>query len=72
MNKKISTVSLIMIIFLGVFGFGNIANNYKEVGLPSVTMFTLGAVIFFLPMSLIMAEFGSFAKDRSAGIYAWI
>lgn len=72
MHKKISTVSLIMIIFLGVFGFGNIANNYKEVGLPSATMFILGALIFFLPMSLIMAEFGSFAKDRAAGIYAWI
>ncbi|MGL4732705.1 MAG: amino acid permease, partial [Fusobacteriaceae bacterium] len=71
-NKKISTLALVMIIFIGVFGFGNIANNYKAIGLKSVTVFMLGAVLFFLPMSLIMAEFGAYAKDRTAGIYAWI
>lgn len=71
-NKKISTLALVMIIFIGVFGFGNIANNYRAIGLKSVTIFMLGAVLFFLPMSLIMAEFGAYAKDRTAGIYAWI
>lgn len=71
-DKKLSTTALAMIIFIGVFGFGNIANNYKEVGTSSATMFILGAIIYFLPMSLIMAEFGSYAKDRTAGIYAWI
>ncbi|MGL6131455.1 MAG: amino acid permease [Fusobacteriaceae bacterium] len=71
-NKKISTLALVMIIFIGVFGFGNIANNYKSIGLKSVTVFMLGSVLFFLPMSLIMAEFGAYAKDRTAGIYAWI
>lgn len=71
-NKKISTLALVMIIFIGVFGFGNIANNYREIGLKSVMIFSMGAILFFLPMSLIMAEFGSYAKDRSAGIYAWI
>lgn len=71
-NKKISTLALVMIIFIGVFGFGNIANNYREIGMKSVMVFSLGALLFFLPMSLIMAEFGSYAKDRSAGIYAWI
>lgn len=71
-NKKISTLALVMIIFIGVFGFGNIANNYRAIGLKSVTVFMLGAVLFFLPMSLIMAEFGAYAKDRTAGIYAWI
>lgn len=71
-NKKISTLALVMIIFLGVFGFGNIANNYRAIGLKSVTIFLMGAIMFFLPMSLIMAEFGAYAKDRAAGIYAWI
>lgn len=71
-NKKLSTTALAMIIFIAVFGFGNIANNYKEVGINSAVTFVVVALIFFLPMSLIMAEFGSFAKDRTAGIYSWI
>ncbi len=61
-----------MILFIGVFGFGNIANNFKQVGMPSATMLLVGSVVFFLPLCLIMAEFGSYAKDRTAGIYAWI
>ena len=71
-KKKLSTTALAMIIFIAVFGFGNIANNYKEVGINSAVTFVLVALVYFLPMSLIMAEFGSYAKDRTAGIYSWI
>ncbi|MGL4688269.1 MAG: amino acid permease [Fusobacteriaceae bacterium] len=71
-KKKISTISLVMILFIGVFGFGNIANNFKVIGMPSATMLLIGSLVFFLPLCLIMAEFGSYAKDRTAGIYAWI
>ncbi|MGL5176291.1 MAG: amino acid permease [Cetobacterium sp.] len=73
MNKKyLSVSSLVMMIFLGVFGFGNIANNFKEVGMSSATMLVIGIVFYFLPLCLIMAEFGSYAKDRTSGIYSWI
>ncbi|MEG0134401.1 MAG: amino acid permease [Cetobacterium sp.] len=71
-KKKINLIGLIMIIFIGVFGFGNIANNYKVIGTQSSTIFIVGAILYFLPMALIMAEFGSYAKDRTGGIYAWI
>ncbi|MGL5000961.1 MAG: amino acid permease, partial [Cetobacterium sp.] len=73
MNKKyLSVSSLVMMIFLGVFGFGNIANNFKEVGMSSATMLVIGIVFYFLPLCLIMAEFGAYAKDRTSGIYSWI
>ncbi|MGL5376770.1 MAG: amino acid permease [Cetobacterium sp.] len=73
MNKKhLSVSSLVMMIFLGVFGFGNIANNFKEVGLSSATMLVVGIVFYFLPLCLIMAEFGAYAKERTSGIYSWI
>lgn len=71
-KKYLSVSSLVMMIFLGVFGFGNIANNFKKVGLSSVTMFILAVILYFLPLSLIMAEFGAYAKDRTSGIYSWI
>lgn len=73
MNKKyLSVSSLVMMIFLGVFGFGNIANNFKKVGMSSATMLVVGIVFYFLPLCLIMAEFGAYAKDRTSGIYSWI
>ncbi|MGL5702200.1 MAG: amino acid permease, partial [Cetobacterium sp.] len=73
MDKKyLSVSSLVMMIFLGVFGFGNIANNFKEVGMSSATMLVIGIFFYFLPLCLIMAEFGAYAKDRTSGIYSWI
>ncbi len=72
-NKKyLSVTALVMIIFVGVFGFGNIANNFKASGTHSTGMFLLGALICFLPTCLIMSEFAAFAKDRTGGIYSWI
>ncbi len=71
-RKYLSVSSLVMMIFLGVFGFGNIANNFKEVGMSSATMLIIGILFYFLPLCLIMAEFGAFAKDRTSGIYSWI
>jgi amino acid transporter len=74
MEKKnyLSITSLVMIIFVGVFGFGNIANNFKAVGSRSATLFIIIALVYFLPMCLIMSEFASYAKDRASGIYSWI
>ncbi|WP_297489218.1 amino acid permease [uncultured Cetobacterium sp.] len=71
-RKYLSVSSLVMMIFLGVFGFGNIANNFKEIGMSSATMLIVGILLYFLPLCLIMAEFGAYAKDRTSGIYSWI
>ncbi|MGX6592647.1 amino acid permease [Cetobacterium ceti] len=71
-KKYLSVSSLVMIIFIGVFGFGNVANNFKETGLSSATMIMIGSLLYFLPLCLIMAEFGAYAKDRTGGIYSWI
>lgn len=71
-EKYLSVTSLVMMIFLGVFGFANIANNFKEIGVSSATLFIIGIIFYFLPLCLIMAEFGAYAKDRKSGIYSWI
>jgi len=71
-QKHLSVTAMVMIIFVGVFGFGNIANNFKATGTESTSLFILGALIYFLPMCLIMSEFASYAKDRTGGIYSWI
>ena len=71
-KKYLSITAMVMIIFVAVFGFGNIANNFKASGTESTSMFILGAIIYFLPMCLIMSEFASYAKERTGGIYSWI
>lgn len=71
-SAYLSVTALTMIVFVGVFGFGNLANNFKETGTTSASLFLIGALLYFLPISLIMAEFGAYAKDRKAGIYSWI
>lgn len=71
-DRYLSISSLVMMIFLGVFGFGNIANNYKEIGVGATSLFVIGIIFYFLPLCLIMAEFGAYAKDRQSGIYSWI
>lgn len=71
-KKYLSVTAMVMIIFVGVFGFGNIANNFKASGTHSTSMFVLGAIIYFLPMCLIMSEFASYARERTGGIYSWI
>lgn len=71
-KKYLSVTAMVMIIFVAVFGFGNIASNFKASGTQSTSMFIMGAIIYFLPMCLIMSEFASYAKDRTGGIYSWI
>jgi len=58
-EKYLSVTALVMIIFIAVFGFNNIANNFKATGTESTSMFILGALLYFLPMSLIISEFAA-------------
>ena len=56
-KKYLSVTAMVMIIFVGVFGFGNIANNFKASGTQSTSMFIMGAIIYFLPMCLIIMSY---------------
>lgn len=61
-----------MIVFVGVFSFASIPVNYMETGTHTISLLLLGAVAYFLPLSLIMAELGVYAKNRTSGIYSWL
>lgn len=71
MKRNIPVFSLSMMIFLAVFGFGNIANNYASFGASAVTWFVLLG-LFFIPLSLMLAEMASSNGDSSSGLFAWI
>lgn len=71
-NKKISTMGLVLIIFSTIFGISNSQTAFYQMGYSSIIWYVLGAVLFFIPTSMMFAEFGSSYKDAHGGIYSWL
>ncbi|XIF20248.1 MAG: Hypothetical protein AJITA_00982 [Acetilactobacillus jinshanensis] len=42
-----------------VFGFSNVGIAYDQMGYASIIWYLVGAVTFFIPTSLMFAEYGS-------------
>ena len=70
--KKIGLFSLIMIIFSSIFGFANMPVAFLQMGYASIIWYIFAAIFFFLPVSMMLAEYGSAFKDEQGGIYAWL
>lgn len=71
-TKKISVISLILIIFTMVFGFNNIPRSFFLMGYSAIPWFVLSSILFFIPFAIINAEFGSSFKDARGGLYTWM
>ncbi|MGL5021326.1 MAG: amino acid permease, partial [Mycoplasmatales bacterium] len=72
-KKKISVMTLSMLMFMAVFGITNIANNYAAFGNSAIGWFILVA-LFFIPLALIMSEMAThkLCENDNSGISAWI
>lgn len=71
-NKMITLGGLIMMIFTSIFGFGNTTIAFDQMGYASIFWYILAAVLFFLPASLMFAEYGASLKEAKGGIYSWL
>lgn len=71
-TKKLTLVSLILMIFTSVFGFGNMPRSFYLMGYSAIPWYVLAAVTFFIPYAFMMAEFGAAFKDEKGGIYSWM
>ncbi len=73
-KEKLSSAAIVAMAFLIVFSIGNIVNNYQKMGLSEIWAFCLGAVIFMLPFTFIMAEMASIKKAKGAksGLSKWV
>ncbi|WP_283679398.1 glutamate/gamma-aminobutyrate family transporter YjeM [Lentilactobacillus sp. Marseille-Q4993] len=71
-NKKITTVSLILMIFSTIYGFANTTVAFDQMGYASIIWYILAAIFFFLPSGLMFAEYGSSFKEAKGGIYSWL
>lgn len=71
-SHKIKTKALVMMIFSSIFGFANTTVAYYQMGYASIFWYILAALFFFVPSSLMFAEYGSTFKEAKGGIYSWL
>jgi amino acid transporter len=71
-TKKLTLISLILMMFTSVFGFNNIPRSFYLMGYGAIPWYILSAVTFFIPFAFMMAEYGASFKNEKGGIYSWM
>jgi amino acid transporter len=71
-TKKLSLVSLILMIFTSVYGFNNIPRSFYKMGYAAIPWYIISGITFFVPFALMCAEFGAAFKNEKGGIYSWM
>ncbi len=71
-TKKITTGALVLMIFTTIFGFANTPVAFMQMGYGAILWYILGAFLYFLPSSMMYAEYGSALKESKGGIYSWL
>ena len=71
-RKQISKIALLLMTFSAIFNFPNIINNSIQIGLANISGYLFSTVVYFIPITFIVAEFISINKDSESGIYSWI
>ncbi len=70
--KKLTLISLVLMIFTSVYGFNNIPRSFYKMGYAAIPWYILSGITFFVPFALMIAEFGAAFKDEKGGIYSWM
>lgn len=71
-TKKLGLWTLVMLIFVPTFGFNHITTNAVALGPAAIPSWLIVVVLFFLPLSIMIAELASANQDKDGGLYTWI
>lgn len=71
-QKKLTTGPLVLMIFTTIFGFANTPVAFQQMGYGAILWYLLGAILYFLPSSMMYAEYGSALKESKGGLYSWL
>ena len=71
-QKKIGIWGIVLMVAAAIYGLGNTAIAYYQMGYAAIMWYVLAALFFFLPSALMFAEYGSVLKDARGGIYSWL
>ena len=71
-QQKIGIWGIVLMVAAAIYGMGNTAIAYYQMGYAAIMWYVLAALFFFLPSALMFAEYGSVLKDARGGIYSWL
>lgn len=72
-KKKISSISMAFMVFMTVWGFGNVINGYYYFGgINVIVLWILVFALYFIPYALMVGELGSSFKEKGGGVSSWI
>lgn len=69
---RIGVFALLTMTVAAVFGIRNVVNNNVAIGLAAAPAFLLATLLYFIPFTLVIAEFVSLNKDSESGVYQWV
>ena len=65
-KKFLSVKHIVFMIIVQVLAFNNIPRCYYQMGYSAIP------ILFFVPYSFMMAEYGSALRDEAGGLYNWM
>lgn len=72
-DNHILWTNLAIMVFSGVWGFGNIINGFSEYnGLKAIVAWLMMFAVYFIPYTLMVGELGSAFKNEGGGVSSWI
>ena len=71
-RAQIGQFALLMMTISAVFNVRNVVNANVAIGLASVPAFLVGTLVFFIPFTLVIAEFVSANTHSESGVYQWV
>ena len=71
-KRKMSMVTISMLIVVSTFGLTNVIDNLVELGLAAIPSWLVVSAVYFLPLAMILAEFASDTREARGGIYSYM
>lgn len=70
--RRLSITTVALLTVVAVFGFSNVPDNLAALGLSAIPSWIVVGLIYFLPFTLILAEFSSALPEKRGGIYSYM
>lgn len=71
-RAKIGMFALLTMTVAAVFNIRNVINNNVAIGLASAPAFFFATLLYFIPFTLVIAEFVALNKNSESGVYQWV
>jgi amino acid transporter len=70
--KQVTFIAVMLMIFTSAFAFDNTSIAYYTMGYSGIIWYVLAAILFFVPSSLMFAEYGAALHSDEGGVYSWL